>query len=52
MRDGGAEPKSLVSVSNKPGLNLKSLLSAYNVLLIAIRLSDGDVKPGGLLGGF
>ena len=52
-RDGGAETQSLVSVANIPGLNPKSLSSAYGVkkyvLLLAIRSSDGDVKPGGPL---
>ena len=39
-RDGGAEPQSLVSVPNIPGLNPKSLRSVYEmkayVLFIAI----------------
>ena len=54
-RDGEAELQSLVSVPNISGLHPKSLLSAYKVksmcslLLIAIRPSDGDVKPGGPL---
>ena len=43
-RCGGAEPQSLVSVSNIRGLNPKSLLSAYDVkayvLLTAIIPSD------------
>ena len=50
MRNGGIEPPSLVSVLNIPGLNPKSLRSGYvkaYVLLLAIRLSDRDVKPGG-----
>ena len=55
-RDGGAEPQSLISVPNISGLNPKSLHSAYDVkvymLLIAIRLSDGDIKPGDPLGSF
>ena len=46
----------LVSVPNIPGLNPKSLHSAYVVkvyeLLIVICLSDGDVKAGGTLGSF
>lgn len=52
--DGGGEPQSLVP--NTRGLNPKFLRSAYDVkaylLLIAIRLSDGDVKSGGLLCAF
>jgi len=50
-RDGEAEPQSLVSVLNIPGLNPKSHCSAYDmkayVLLIAIRPLGVDVKPGG-----
>ena len=50
-RDGGAEPQSLVSVPSLPGLNFNSLGNKYDVkayvLLIAIRPSDGDVKPDG-----
>ena len=49
-RDGGTESQSLVSVPNKPGLNPKSLYRTYDlkayVLLIAIRLSDGDNRHG------
>ena len=43
-------------VHHRPGLNSKPFRSMYVekaytiVLLIAIRPSDGDVKPGGLLG--
>ena len=40
-------------LQNMPGLNPKSFRSAFvvksYVLLIAIRLSDGDVKPDGPL---
>ena len=46
----------LVSVPNIPLLNPKSLHSVYDVkaylLSVAIRPSDGDVKPGGSLGAF
>ena len=56
IRDGGAELQLLVSVPNIPGLNNKSLRSAFSVkayvLLTAIRSSDGDVQPGGPLGAF
>ena len=56
LRNGGAGPQSLVSVPNIPGLHPKSVCSAYNVkvyvLLIAIHLLDGDVKPGSLIGAF
>ena len=48
-RDGGAEPQSLVSVLNIPGLDPKSFHAACDVkayvLLMAIRPPDGDVKP-------
>ena len=54
--DGGIESQLLVSVPNTPGLNPKSLRSAYEVkayvLLIAIRPKDGDVKPDGPRGAF
>jgi hypothetical protein len=40
----------VVSVLHIPGLNLKLISSAYdveaNALLVVIRPSDGDVKPG------
>ena len=48
-RDAGVDPQSLVSVPNIPGLNSKSLRSAF---LIAIRTSDGDVRPDGSLDDF
>ena len=51
-REGEAESQSLLSL----GLNFKPLRSAYGVeayvLLIAIRSSDGDVKPGDPLDSF
>ena len=54
MRDGGAEPQSLVSVPNIRGLNPKPLRSAYDVkayvLLKTFHPTDGDVKPDGPLG--
>ena len=47
---------NLISVINAPRLNPNSLRSAHvvkaYVLLIAIRSSDGDIKPGGTLGVF
>ena len=50
-REGQTNPQSLVSVPNMPGLNPRFLGSGYDVksyvLLIAIRPSDGNVKPGG-----
>ena len=53
-RDDGAELQSLVSISNIPDLNPKSLRSGYVMkayeLLTAIHLSDRDVKPGDPLG--
>ena len=55
-KHGGAEPQSLVSDPNIPGLHSKSLHNAYDVkpcvLIVAIHLSVGDVKPGGPLGAF
>ena len=52
----GVEPQSLVSVLNIPGLNSKSLRSAYDVnayvLSIVIPPSGGDFKPGSPLGVF
>jgi hypothetical protein len=54
--DGGAELQLLVYVPNIPGLNPKSLHSAYNVntyvLLIVIGLSNGDFQPGDILGAY
>ena len=45
---GGAEPQSLIYVPNLSGFNPKTCHRAYDVkayvLLIAIRLLDGDVK--------
>ena len=54
----GAEPQSLFSspYTSIFGLNPKYLRSEYDVktyvLLIVIRQSDGNVKPGGPLGAF
>ena len=55
-RDDGVETQSPVSVPNISGLNSKSLHSAHDVkahvMLLAIRPSDGDVKPGDHLSAF
>ena len=54
MRDSGAEPQSLVHVPKNTWV--KSLRSPNDVkayiLLIAIRLLNGNVKPGGPLDAF
>ena len=55
-RNGGTESQSVVSVSNLPALNLRSLRSAFvvkvYVVSIVIRPWDGDVKPGGFFDAF
>jgi hypothetical protein len=56
IRRPGCGVRSLVSIPNIPELNPKYLYSAYDlkayeyILLIAIRLSDGDVKSSAPLG--
>ena len=45
---GARLPTGTISAS----LTIMTMLWRYIVLLIAIRLSDGDVKPGGPLGAF
>ena len=56
MKNGGPENQLLVSASDIPGLNSKSLHSIYVgkkcILLIAIRPFEGDVKSGGPFGTF
>ena len=55
-RESGAEPQSAVSVPNIRGLNPISLRRAYDekayVLLVAIHLSDENVKLDGPFGAF
>ena len=55
-KEDGAELQSPVYIPNIPGLNPKSLLSAYEVkayvILSVIHLLDGDVRPGSPLDAF
>ena len=45
-RDGGAEPQSLVSITNKPVLNLKYLRSEYDVKAYVGPTVDRDSSVG------